>query len=207
MTMRNKRNPPTGKVEGLKSEATRATSKQEKAQDPTPRKAKPRERWRAVPGMKGVRVSSCGRVRGAEVKTREGRRTVRGKSVARVVWTTFRGPVEPGLEIHHVNHDRKDDRLDNLQCLTRREHAKADGRKVELLFQPWDVAEAFVRDLRGHTRERIEEATGISGRHLRHLFDEGNRRARLVHFLAKGVHPGGQLDAFGPMLDDRGRDQ
>ena len=173
-------------------------------QKPTPRK---RETWRAVPGMRGVRVSDRGNVRGAEVKTREGRRTVRGRSVARCVWRAFRGEVEPGFELHHRDRDKANDRLDNLQCLTRREHAIADGRKVELRFQPWHVAEAFVRERRGHTREKIEEATGISGRHLRHLFDEGNRRARLVHFLATGTHLDRTGDLFGPMLDDRGRDQ
>jgi hypothetical protein len=197
------RKSPRAATRGQKRNTSDNVERSE-AHKPTPRK---RETWRAVPGMKGVRVSSCGRVKGAPVVIREGRRLVRGKSVARCVWRAFRGEVEPGLEIHHRDHDRANDSLDNLECLSRREHAIADGRRVALRFQPWDVAEAFMRERRGQNRERIEEATGISGRHLRHLFDEGNRRARLVHFLATGVHLDKTGDLFGPMLDDRGRDQ
>jgi hypothetical protein len=40
------------------------------------------------------------------------------------VWETTHGPKPRGSVIHHKNHDPLDDRIENLQCLTRAEHAK-----------------------------------------------------------------------------------
>lgn len=41
---------------------------------------------------------------------------------ARWVWERAHGPIPAGMVIHHVNRDCGDDRLENLQMLTRREH-------------------------------------------------------------------------------------
>jgi hypothetical protein len=44
------------------------------------------------------------------------------KMRAVVVWEAEHGPVPRGSVVHHVNHDSLDDRLENLQGLTRGEH-------------------------------------------------------------------------------------
>lgn len=43
---------------------------------------------------------------------------------ARVMWEAAHGPIPPGHLIHHINHDPFDDRLDNFQLVTRREHMR-----------------------------------------------------------------------------------
>lgn len=43
---------------------------------------------------------------------------------AYVVWEAASGPVSPGRLLHHINEDCSDDRLDNLQLVTRAEHAR-----------------------------------------------------------------------------------
>ena len=43
---------------------------------------------------------------------------------SRAVWAAAHGPVPAGYIIHHINEDSVDDRLDNLQCMTRGEHTR-----------------------------------------------------------------------------------
>jgi len=40
----------------------------------------------------------------------------------RLVWELEHGPVQPGYELHHVDHDKGNWRLDNLMLLDRQTH-------------------------------------------------------------------------------------
>lgn len=41
-----------------------------------------------------------------------------------LVWEEHYGPVPAGKELHHINGDKLDNRIENLQCVTRLEHKR-----------------------------------------------------------------------------------
>ena len=42
--------------------------------------------------------------------------------VHRKVWIDNNGEIPKGFVIHHINGNKKDNRIENLQCISRREH-------------------------------------------------------------------------------------
>lgn len=93
------------------------------------------EIWKDIPGYEGLyQISNMGRVMSLNYK-RSGKPclmnpspdkygyyhvTIKRKSykVHRLIWTVFKGPVPPGLEINHKNEHKEDNRLENLNLLS-----------------------------------------------------------------------------------------
>lgn len=45
-------------------------------------------------------------------------------TVNNLVYRTFVSPIEKGFEVHHVNHDKEDNRLSNLACISRADNLR-----------------------------------------------------------------------------------
>jgi predicted MarR family transcription regulator len=41
----------------------------------------------------------------------------------RLLWEQTNGPIPKGSVVHHVNHDKRDNRIENLALMTRQEHS------------------------------------------------------------------------------------
>lgn len=120
-----------------------------------------REIWKPIPGYEGLywasdlgRVKSLGNDKKRKEKILRPRKTkgylqvalckdgkVKRLYVHRLVWIAFNGPIPEGYDCNHINEDKTDCRLANLNLMTRKENinwgthnrrmAKTQSKKVE----------------------------------------------------------------------------
>lgn len=48
----------------------------------------------------------------------------RSRYLHRDVWEHHHGPIPPGLEVHHIDHDKANNAVENLELLSKSEHAR-----------------------------------------------------------------------------------
>lgn len=77
-----------------------------------------------------IKVSNLGNVEGemnhkkGEINIKKGRRYFGCYLIYTLVWEAFNGPIPKGYVIHHKDHNKLNDRLDNLQLMSNDEHTK-----------------------------------------------------------------------------------
>lgn len=73
-------------------------------------------------------------LRSAKTRLRDGYRMVsrhgRSHCVHRLVWEAWHGPIPAGHVVHHVNHKRDDNRIENLRVMTSSDHSRLHHKKA-----------------------------------------------------------------------------
>jgi hypothetical protein len=79
--------------------------------------------------------------------------------INRLVWQSHRGPIPEGHEIHHVNNEKLDNRLENLECVSGALHRRKHTAKLS------EEEAAYTRWMTDNTdidRQRIADHFGVS---------------------------------------------
>lgn len=79
--------------------------------------------------------------------------------VHRFVWEYFNGPIPKGLVVDHINSDRKDNRLVNLQVITMSENNRK-GRATKITAEIAEEVRAMCA--KGHSQSSVAALFGIS---------------------------------------------
>jgi hypothetical protein len=114
-----------------------------------------------------------GTVRIRERKNRQGERRAFVKVAepnvwelrARLVWIKAHGPIPDGAHVHHINRDKTDDRIENLELLTPQEHNAEHVNDMHNDAQRGGLVAAWARRKTDKTCDRCSTPfVGVIGR-------------------------------------------
>ncbi len=75
------------------------------------------------------------------------------KLIHRCIWETFKGTIPEGYEIDHLDSNKQNNKLVNLECVTKSENAKRGhkNRKVK----NWHVLRRYIKSINLDTKEEL----------------------------------------------------
>lgn len=114
-----------------------------------------------------IEISNLGNVRGKrwnrhpftdnDIKIVKERRCIGQQPIYRLVWEAFNGPIPEGYVIHHIDHDKLNDSLDNLMLMTNEDHSRHHNT------DPSDVKRKKMSEVKKN-KKRPEQSAAIKNR-------------------------------------------
>jgi hypothetical protein len=74
------------------------------------------------------------------------RKTIKHWLAHRWIWTHFNGPIPKGYEVDHINFNPSDNRIENLQLLTRYEHRQRRSKKGTIIQRASGLFQALINN-------------------------------------------------------------
>ena len=88
------------------------------------------------------------------------------KSIHRLVWEAFNGPIPEGMQVNHINEDRTDNRLENLNLLTNKENCNwgTHNEKLSIPVVQYDLEGNVVENW--VSAREVEKVLGFNHAHI-----------------------------------------
>ena len=86
------------------------------------------------------------------------------KKVHIAVWEAFNGPIPEGYDIHHKNHNRQDNRLDNLELVESHQHNKMHNEEKSKQVAQYDFDGNLIKIY--PSIAEAERLTGVGSSHI-----------------------------------------
>lgn len=110
----------------------------------------------------------------------------------RALWESERGPIPSGHQIHHINGERQDNRIENLVCVTATEHKRIHGGcelREGVWWKPCKICREYKPISAGHWY-MSKRGWPLYGRcrpcHIRIVVEDKRARKRRARALGAG---------------------
>lgn len=129
-----------------------------------------------------IEISNLGNIKGHLFKFKEydeskavsydsnGRKTLCSKPLYRIVDELFRGKKPKGIDLHHADFDKTNDRLDNILRLTREEHMRIHGTGENNSMHNYEYSKETRKKMSDSAKKRCPTTKGL------HMFNNGTVR-------------------------------
>lgn len=93
------------------------------------------------------RIMDCGKDEDGYIRVtlcKDGRRKI--FRVGRLIWSAFNGPIPEGMQVNHINEDKTDNRLDNLNLMTCTENLNYGHHNARMIKSLSKMVEQYTLD-------------------------------------------------------------